>query len=340
MLMKNIFLAACLPALLFSCNNRKNIPDISGIKADIAIERFERSFFGMDTNHIPGALEQVRQQHPGFYPDFMQHILGVSGNPADSNTVLVTRAFLRGYADIYDTLQQVYAETGWLEKELEKAYRFVKYYFPSYQPGNAITFIGPFDAPGVASTRSGIAIGLQQYAGQHFSVYRSGPGQELFPLYISRRFSKEYITANCMKAVADDLFPDQSAGKSLVSQMIEKGKQWYLLDKFLPETPDSVKTGYTQNQLDWCTANEGLIWSYIIKTEDLHSLNPTVIQTYVGEAPFTQGFSQENSPGNIGPWIGWQIIRKFVSKNPDLSPADVMKTDPARILEEAKYKPK
>ena len=143
-----------------------------------------------------------------------------------------------------------------------------------------------------------------------------------------------------MMLVVDDLFPDNSRSKPLIEQMIEKGKQWYLLDKFLPTTADSIKTGYTKNQLDWCNQNEGLIWSYIVKNEDLRSLNPVVIQTYIGEGPFTQGFSQELSPGNIGQWIGWQIIKKYAEKNPDLHPAELMKTTPTKILDEAGYKPK
>jgi hypothetical protein len=201
-------------------------------------------------------------------------------------------------------------------------------------------YIGPFDAPGVAMLDYGIAVGLQQFAGSYFSVYQSAEAQEMFPLYISRRFSREYITSNCFKAVVLDLFPDQSTGKPLIEQMVEKGKQWYLLDKFLPDSPDSVKTGYTQEQLAWCNENEGMIWSYLVKNEDLNSINPVVIQTYIGEGPFTQGFPQDYSPGNIGPWIGWKIIKKFVSKKPDLSPGEVMKTPAREIINEAKYKPK
>jgi hypothetical protein len=143
-----------------------------------------------------------------------------------------------------------------------------------------------------------------------------------------------------MKSVVAELFPDQSGGKPLIQQMVEKGKQWYLLDLFMPTTADSLKTGYTQQQLDWCAENEGLIWSYIVKNEDLQSLTPTVIQTYIGESPFTQGFSPEFSPGNLGQWIGWQIVKKFVGKNSGMRAEDLMRTPATKIIEEAKYKPK
>lgn len=338
--MKKAILALLAGVFLFACSHKKGIPDVSSIKVTVPVERFDQDFFSIDTNNIPAGLQKVQQLHPDFYFDFMRQILGVSGSDTSRNTLLVTKQFLSGYLSIYDTLKQEYKNIDGLQKELEKGYQFVKYYFPNYKPGKAIFFVGPFDAPGVASTRSGLAIGLQQFAGKNFSVYHTDQAQEMFPLYISRRFSREYITANCMKAVVEDIFPDNSGGKGLIDQMIEKGKQWYLLDKFLPTTADSVKTGFTQDQLDWCNENEGLIWSYLVKNEDLHSLVPTVIQTYIGEAPFTQGLSQEESPGNIGQWIGWQIIKKYVSKHPELKPEDIMKADPKTILEEAKYKPK
>lgn len=338
--MKKTALFLLFAATLFSCNNKKGIPDVSGIDVDIQAERFDRDFFMIDTGQLEAGLQRLRQQHPGFYDDFMQEILGVNGAINDTNTLLVTREFIRGYSAIYDSVKGKYNDLGWLRKEMQKAFQFVKYYFPSYKTGKVILFLGPFDAPGVATTANGLAIGLQQFAGSGFSVYQAPQMQEIFPLYISRRFSPEYITANCMKAVVLELFPDKSAGKPLVEQMVEKGKQWYLLDKFLPRTPDSIKTGFTQLQLKWCEENEGQIWSDIVKNEDLNSLNPVVIQNYIGEGPFTQGFSQEYSPGNLGQWLGWRIIQKFVDKNPGMKPEAIMQLPARQILEEAKYKPR
>ncbi len=338
--MKKIIPVLLIALFFAACKNDKAVPDVSDIKVAIPIERFDKSFFSIDTNNIAAGLHAVQQQYPDFYTDFMQEILRVNVSDTSANTLLVTKEFLRAYLPIYDSLQLIYKKTDRFEKDLNQAFQFVKYYYPQYKTGKAILFIGTFDAPGIASTDAGLAIGLQQYAGKNFSVYQSGQIQELFPLYISRRFSQEYMVSNAMKAVVQDLFPDKSGGKTLVEQMIEKGKQWYLLDKFLPTTADSLKTGYTQQQLDWCNEHEGLIWTYIVKNEDLNSLTPAVIQTYIGEGPFTQGFSQELSPGNLGQWIGWQIIKKYADKNPGLTPTDIMKTDARKILEEAKYKPK
>lgn len=338
--MKKTALSLLILMSLAGCGKKKNSPDVSGIKVNIPIERFDRSFFAMDINQPEASLLRLQQQHPDFYSDFMQQILGVSGDVRDTSTLLVTEQFYRGYAPVYDSIKENFNELGWLRKELEQGFKYVKHYFPNYKTGKAVLFLGPFDAPGVATAGAGLAIGLQQFAGADFSIYQMPQMQEMFPLYISRRFAPTYITANCMKAVVQELFPDQAAGKPLVEQMIEKGKQWWLLNRFLPDAPDSVKTGYTQQQIDWCTENEGLIWAEIVRNEDLNSLVPAVIQTYIGEAPFTQGFPQEYSPGNIGQWLGWQILKKYELKNPGLSPEEIMKTPARKILEDAKYKPK
>jgi hypothetical protein len=324
---------------LLACNNKSNLPDVSDIKIDLKLERFEKGFFRIDSNNILSGLVKVHSEFPEFYLDFMQNILGVSGNPNDTATTVVTKNILRSYASFAADLEKKFSNTITLEDDLKKDFQFVKYYFPDYKVPVLVTYIGPLDAPGVALTRNRLAIGLQQYAGKNFPGYQTNEVQQMYPAYISRRFDAEYIPANCIKAVADDLFPDKSNGKPLVEQMIEKGKQWWLLDKLMPTTPDSLKTGYTQKQLEWCKNNEGLIWNYFVTNESLESIEPDMIQNYIGESPTTQGMPQ-SSPGNIGQWVGWQIVKKFATENASLKPAEIMNTPARKILIEAKYKPK
>ena len=94
-----------------------------------------------------------------------------------------------------------------------------------------------------------LGISLQFYLGKDFSCIKPNISSTMLRRFIAAGgLHREYIAADVMKVIADDIFPDKSNTKPLIEQMIEKGKQWWLIDKFLPETPDSVKTGYTQQQ--------------------------------------------------------------------------------------------
>jgi hypothetical protein len=335
--------------IVTSCNNHKNIPDVSGIKVNFTMERFDRDFFSIDSNNVLPGLNRLYEKYPLMTSIFLQNILGL-----DSMATLPgVKRFLHVSRPVHDSINMVFKNTEWLEKDFKTAFQYVKYYFPSYSlPKKIFTITGPMDAliP-LSKSRTEytpdfigpdfLGISLQFYLGKNFSFYKDAWFMDnVAPGYRSRRFSKEFIVADALKLIVDDLFPDKSNGQSLINQMIERGKQWWLLDHFLPTTADSIKTGYTQLQLDWCRDNEGLIWNIITQNEDLNTINPTSIQTYIGEGPFTQGFSQEYSPGNLGQWIGWQIVKKFAEKNPRLKPGEIMLTDAKKILEEAKYKPK
>jgi uncharacterized protein YjaZ len=80
------------------------------------------------------------------------------------------------------------------------------------------------------------------------------------------------------------------------------------------------------------------MWPVMVK-ENLYSIEPSVIQSYIGEAPFTQTMS-DASPGNIGQWIGWRIVQKFASRNKKLTLQQVVETPAKTIFESAGYRPK
>jgi hypothetical protein len=326
-----------LLVLLAACGGDSHKPDVSDIKVPLTLDRFEQSFFKTDINNIQQGLANLRNAYPHFYPVFMQDILQV--NPMDTASYPIVRNIISSYRPINDSIQEKYRNLNWLKDDLAEGFQYVKYYYPQYRVPRIVTFIATLDGPGVVLTPEYLGIGLHQYAGKDFSVYETPELQQVYPAYISRRFDKEYMVANSMKAVVDDIYPDQSVGRPLVEQMVEKGKQWYLLQHFLPDAPDSALTGFTQKQLDWVEENEGNVWSFIVKNENLYGIEPHVIQTYIGEAPFTQGMP-ESSPGNIGQWIGWRIVEQYAKKTENLTVQQVLQTPARTIFQGAAYKPK
>lgn len=333
-----------LPLLLitlFSCRDGgpKN-PDISKIQVNSNIARFDKAYFAIDSADLPKGLSQLQAEYPYFINDFTANILG-AGIIGDSNKVLpvANHQFFSSYFPVYQQVKEKFSKLGDTEKELNKAFSYVKAYFPAYQIPKFVSYFGPFDAPGAAITENAIAIGLHLYAGSDFPYYTSPEGQQLYPSYISRRFNKEYIPVNCIKAVEEDLFPDKSQGLALVDQIIEKGKYWWLAKKLLPETADTLINGFTQDQFEWCKSNEGIIWNLLLQNDQIYTTDPGIIQSYVGDAPGSQGFPPV-APGNIGQWVGQQIVEAYLDKNPQTSPGQLMQLKPRAILDGSKYKPR
>jgi hypothetical protein len=120
---------------------------------------------------------------------------------------------------------------------------------------------------------------------------------------------------------------------------VDKGKRLYLLDKFLPNMPDTLKIGYTANQLNGCYKNEGLIWSFLIQNNLLYNTDMLRLQSYINEGPQTQELG-EGSPGQIALFVGWQMIKKYMEKYPQTSLHALLTLDAKQILSDSKYKPK
>lgn len=337
--MKRFVSAVVLSIIIFSCNN-KHIPDVSGIKIDLKVQRFEKDFFAIDTNNILQEMQRLHNSYPVFINDFTSQILGfTNATPPDSLTKYV-RLFIRDYRFVKDSADKLFGDFSTEQKEIKRGLQFVKYYFPEYKaPGKVITFIGPFDGYSDVLTTDAFAVGLQLHMGKNFSFYNSPIAQDLFPDYIKRKFEPDYIPVNCLRNVVDDLFPDKSDGRPLVEQMVEKGKRLYLLDKFLPYTPDYIKIGFTEQQLKDSYANEAVIWNFFLNNDLLNSADQNIVKNYIGEGPKTQELG-EGSPGNIGSFSGWQIVKKYMEKNSGISLKQLMTTDAREIYNQSKYKPR
>jgi len=61
---------------------------------------------------------------------------------------------------------------------------------------------------------------------------------------------------------------------------------------------------------------------------------------YVNDGPTSSGMPAE-SPGNVGSWVGWQIVRAFMQQHPGFSLQKLMDIEDGQyILSKSKYKPK
>jgi hypothetical protein len=325
--------------VFFSCSDAGKSPDVSNIKVDLTTMRFEQDLFTLDTANYTANLDLLLAKYPSFGENYLAIILNTDPRWSADSAADYVQGFTIAYKQVYDTAQIVFTDFEPYEKEIKQGLQYVKHYFPKYKDRKKIiTYIGPMDGYGDILSDDAIIVGLQHHLGKNFSLYKSPFVQETYPEYISNRFEPAYIAVNCMKNVMNDLYPEKMDDKALVLQMVEKGKRLFVLSKLLPKAEEYKLIGYTSEQLKAVYEHEASVWDLFVQNNFLRTIDNNIIKNYIGEGPKTQELG-EASPGNIGSFAGWQIVKKFMQKNPTYTLHQLMAADAETVFQQAKYKP-
>jgi len=337
-----LLLCFVIAIAFFSCQDHSKSPDVSHIEMKMSTKRFEKELFAIKPNELAVKLDTLIAQYPDFGENFMLNILNADPKWSNDSIATYVNGFVQAYQSLYDTTKTLFANFSAYETEIKKSLQLYRYYFPNdsaYKlPTEIITYIGPLDGYGDVLTENAFVVGLQHHLGKSATYYQSDWFLQTYPAYISSRFEPDYISINCIKNLLSDRFPDNSENQSLSIQMVEKGKRLYLLQQLLPTKKDFQLIGYSEKQMKDCYKHEAAIWDLFIKNDLLQNQDLNLIKNYIGESPKTQELG-DASPGNIGAFIGWQIIKKYMKKNETISLTELMKTKAETILEKTKYKP-
>ena len=188
-------------------------------------------------------------------------------------------------------------------------------------------------------TTDALCSGLQLHLGANSIFYTSAQGQQLYPTYISSRFTTEYISVNSIKNIVDDIFPSNNKANNFLEVLVDQGKRMYLLDLFMPDKSEEIKLGYTSAQLKGLKENEALIWNYFTENNLLYETDMLKIRPFISDGPYTSEFG-EGSPGFISLYIGKQIVTKYMNNHPDTELDTLLGIAGTKILAGSKYKPR
>ena len=315
---KYLFLVVfCL--FILSCDKKNKVESaVTAIPLEVKVERFDKIFFETP----PQDLEKVKKQFPFFFP------------PGNDDSVWLEKMQDPLWRELYTEVQKKYGDFEPVKLELETLFKHIKYYFPKTKTPKVITVISEMDYKNKAIyADSLVVISLELYLGKNHKFYQ-------FPNYLKQNFEERQIAPDVVSSFSARNIPPV-LDKDLLSQMIYSGKQLYLKDLLLPDYTDAEKMGYSPEQIIWCQENESYMWRYFIEKEMLYSNDQKLISRFINPAPFSKFYLEidNDSPGQVGAWIGWQMVRSYM-KNNDVPLVDLLKTNAKEIFVKSKYKPK
>ena len=337
--------AAIICMLTFTaCNSGEKQPDVSDIKVNLQIKRLDKDLAALDTNALAVGLQKLNQKYPDFLNFFLDTLMGfeIKGNYVDSSNGIQhgLKTFLtnKDYKGLLDSVNRHFPDTKQTDEQLSKGFQYMKYYFPNYRVPQVIYMISWLNNWGAFTFGdTTLGIGLDMFLGDKYPFYKSVG----LPDYTYTHLRPAYIPVAAFTVIYQDMHPFIKEDRTLLDMMIQKGKEQYFLKKIVPYVADTTRLGYTEKQLQWCKNSEAEVYNFFVQANLFHEKEFERILRYVMDGPSSTGMPPQ-SPGNIGSWLGLQIVEAYMKEHPQTTLPMLLNenTDPLKFLQESKYKPR
>ncbi|MGL2966600.1 gliding motility lipoprotein GldB [Flavobacterium sp. XGLA_31] len=304
---------------LVSCDKKSKVEKaVEAIPVELKVDRFDQAFF----ESSPNDLMRLKAEYPFFFPE---------GTP---DAIWIEKMQNKDWRDLYAAVQKKYPDFNKQTTEIEDLFKHFKYYFPDTVMPKIYTVIAEMDYNSKAIyANDKLIIALELYLGKDSKFYT-------FPAYLKQNFEERQMMPDIVSSYAIRKIPPPK-DNTLLSNMVYYGKELYMKDLMLPDYTDSEKIGYKPEQITWCQENESYIWRFFIEENLLFDSDSRLPNRFINPAPFSKFYLEidNESPGRVGQWIGWQIVRSFMENN-EVSMQDMLKMDAKQLFEKSKYKPK
>lgn len=319
--MKKVVLLVLFVFLIVSCKQEnKREAQIAKININIEVERFDQFFGKSAINELP----KIKKAYPFMFSEKYTDAFWIAKK---KDTI---------QQELTKELETTYPNFNTNETEIESLFNHLKYYFPAFRPPRVITYASNVDYRNKIIITDTIAlIALDNYLGKDHHFYDG------IQKFIKKNFESSQIAVD-MAAEYAKRYIFQQQRNTLLDEMIYFGKQLYFKDVMLPNTTEAQRIGYFEEELTWAKANEQYIWRYFIDRELLFSTDSKLPNRFINPAPFSKFYLEEidtDSPGRIGQYIGWQIVKAYMQNN-DTTLDNMLKMKSEEIFNNSKFKPR
>lgn len=303
--------------LFFGCTTSmhpkpKHLPDIS-----FDLIRFEQLFFA----NLDTPVKKLKSDYPYFFP---------SQTP---DSVWQTKRHDSLQQVLYQASQSLFKED--LYQRTKSVLQHAQYYFPDEKlPKKVITLLTDVDySLRAVDADSLMLISIDTYLGASHQLYDG------IPQYIRKKLVPMHLESELINALSKRFIP-KTTSRVFLSRIVEHGKRLLLHEYFSPNTERYYHIQYTPEQWDWAEDHEFDVWRYFVDNELLFSTDENLNFRFLSSAPYSKFYSylDENSPGRIGQWIGYRIVKAY-QKRKGVSLHEVLLADAQEILKKSRYNP-
>ena len=328
----------CILLMIFLLTNICSCDMVSGRNSSnssnvpIHINRFDKDLYQLIILDTPEWQEQIATN----YPEMLKAIgLGIFRMPDTQHPGFFDQ-LVNYYSEptlnkLYQDALRVFETIETLEASLSTGFHYLKINFPTMQIPAVYMHISGLHQ-NVLVDDSLLSISIDKYMGSEYPLYK-----DYFRDYQLRKMNPDRIVPDYLKAWLLSEYPFTGNDRILLERMIYEGKIIYIIHQALQKALPEILMGYSSSEYQWCKQNEKILWKTIIERQHLFTPDAATTTRYFSEMPSI--FISDDAPGNLGVWIGWQIVAKYMNRTKSTVEELMNNTDYQEILTQSRYKP-
>lgn len=319
--MKHVLFLLFIGVIVVSCKKEQKLEaEIAAIDSQVNLERFDALF----SKVTPETLPNLKKAYPFMFSEKFPDSFWI----AKTTDTLETQ--------IFQEVNKTFNDFSKTSSEIASLFNHLKYYFHAFKQPRVITTTSDVDYRNKVIVTDTIAlIALDNYLGSDHEFYQS------IPMYIRNNMNKDQIVVDMASEYANKFIYERTQN-TFLDKLIYYGKQLYFKDVIIPFKTEAERISYSQEQLDWAKANESYIWRYFVERELLYSTDSKLDGRFITLAPFSKFYLEgidSESPGRLGPYIGWQIVKAYMEHN-TITINEMLDKSAEEIFNNSKFKPR
>ncbi|WP_107038801.1 gliding motility lipoprotein GldB [Brumimicrobium mesophilum] len=315
-------------AILSSCS--RSPLDVTLPEKDFKIEfiNVDQKLHNQSLENVKVNVESLKQQLGSLF--IYELSQNVRQNIEDTSYQAIYNFYNSDYiSDLEDEKKKLFTELPKHQDKISHSFKYLNYHFNDSLVPDHIFYINKLFSQ-VSCSDNNIAVGLENYISPESEVIKAIPNAQLYQ-WQRERMNIEYLERDVLlNWIQVKLF--KSIDSKLAEHIIQAGKILYVLNAAFPEAEESYILRYNQNQYEWANTNEKSVWNYLVEQQLLFQTDLRIRTNFLNEAPTTVGLS-ENAPDRIGQFLGYRIVKGYMSKNKALSLQTLLKTKYNTILQ-------
>ena len=266
-------------------------------------------------------------------------------NPILSEAFFETNNSSKKKEELFSLINNIYFDSLYFEvnntfksfnskkKEFQNSFTRLKAILPQVNIPKITTIVSGFYND-VVVVDNNIIIGLD-----YFLDNDSRFKPQDIPDYILKRYSPDNLVPITMSVYCSQFNKTNPLDNTMISEMLNFGKLYYLLETVLPCVSPYNLIGYSQEEWTLINQNEEIIYGVFVDRQLFFETNHLIKNKYLSERPKTFEISP-NCPGRIGAWLGWKIIKSYMQNHPNITIQELLNnTNNKEIFFESLYKP-